>query len=422
MIETIKYTVTVPLPILGTFRRKLKMLARRCVQVGVPDPVVTEGEITTEQIGGSDCPGFERPKVVVQCQRFEISVQTPNLPGGWRFLGVVERADDLDGNLIYSQEDFETESGEWAPHPWMETYRHCDMRCEHCGTKRRRKKIVVLKDKAGKLTQVGATCLSKYIAGVSTAYAAGIYDIYCWYERMVRDLDREMDPDAWADCGQMGSVGFETLHVLAAAAEMIAEHGWTSARACGFDETPTRDRISEYLAAWSAGKAEPPSQKSFQAAKDALGWIRAKDLALLHGYMGNLALVLSGDALQQKRFGLAVSVFAAKQNEDKHAAEQQQKEQEEKQSPSEWVGDIKTRQTMTLTLDFLFDIHGVYGLTTMHKFHDEGGNVIIWFCTGYSEFEIDETYLVKATIKKHDVHDGIKQTIVNRVSEVVVVA
>jgi len=415
----IEYTVQVPLPILSVFKRKLAILKRRCVHVGTPDPVVTEGPISSMTLGGEVCPGApERPKVKVQVQEFTIAVEPPNLPGGWKVLGVVETAEDLKGNLIHAQE-IENEAGEWVPHPWMETYRHNSMYCEHCGTERRRKKIVVLESAKGCLVQVGSTCLSKYVAGITVAYAANICDIYCWYEQLIKGLDESFDDESWMDCSGPSPVGFDTLEVLAVTADVIEEHGWLSVGAAGYGETPTRDMVIMTIEAWARHPDKlAPSPESRQEASRALEWIRSKDSSVLVGYMGNLALVLAEDMLLQKRFGLACSVFAALANEENRAAKAAEEERRQKLSPSTWLGEVKQRIEMELTLDMTFDIDGQWGLSELHRFHDQDGNIVVWFCSGRSNYEKGETYRVKATVKRHDIRDNVQQTVVNRVYEV----
>jgi hypothetical protein len=46
-----------------------------------------------------------------------------------------------------------------------------------------------------------------------------------------------------------------------------------------------------------------------------------------------------------------------------------------------------------------------------------GENVITWFCSGAGlddDIEIGDTLLLTGTVKKHQVYNGVKQTVLNR--------
>ena len=86
----------------------------------------------------------------------------------------------------------------------------------------------------------------------------------------------------------------------------------------------------------------------------------------------------------------------------------------EKDHPSEWFGTDKERITMALTVIGLRDIASEWGNTTLVTFRTESGDKAKWFASNASGFEIDKTYIVKATVKGHDEYKGSKQTILTR--------
>jgi len=95
-------------------------------------------------------------------------------------------------------------------------------------------------------------------------------------------------------------------------------------------------------------------------------------------------------------------------------------EREAKKGISQHVGDVKSRQTFELTLTFAKSFDGFYGMTWIHRFEDQDGNVFVWKTKdliGNSKrcFENGESMEVTATVKKHSDYQGEKQTELSRV-------
>jgi hypothetical protein len=59
------------------------------------------------------------------------------------------------------------------------------------------------------------------------------------------------------------------------------------------------------------------------------------------------------------------------------------------------------------------EMEGQYGYSYLHVLHDDAGNVVVY--KGSKELGMrGERVLVKATVKDHDVRDGVKQTKIAR--------
>ena len=54
---------------------------------------------------------------------------------------------------------------------------------------------------------------------------------------------------------------------------------------------------------------------------------------------------------------------------------------------------------------------------TLLSFEDETGNEFTWFTGGAKGFVVGDAVTVKATVKRHDVYRGVKQTVLNRVQK-----
>jgi hypothetical protein len=110
-------------------------------------------------------------------------------------------------------------------------------------------------------------------------------------------------------------------------------------------------------------------------------------------------------------FGFVASAIPGYlRSQDRLAALKQQK------ITSQYVGEATKRQQMILTLATFKYIDGEYGVRTMMRFHDEQGNVIVWWASGEQEMDCGTKIKAKATVKKHEEFMGVKQTIVSRVT------
>ena len=83
------------------------------------------------------------------------------------------------------------------------------------------------------------------------------------------------------------------------------------------------------------------------------------------------------------------------------------------QNNSEYVGEIKQRRDWKLVIERVVTFEGQWGLTYFNICRDEDQNVVICkgtICLG----DTGDTWEGKATVKSHDVYNGVKQTIINR--------
>lgn len=69
-----------------------------------------------------------------------------------------------------------------------------------------------------------------------------------------------------------------------------------------------------------------------------------------------------------------------------------------------------------LTLDFVTDYQTHYGVTTVLKFRDVEGNIIVWKASGAApeRSDVGKKYSLTGTIKAHIEYQGQAQTMVTR--------
>jgi hypothetical protein len=80
---------------------------------------------------------------------------------------------------------------------------------------------------------------------------------------------------------------------------------------------------------------------------------------------------------------------------------------------SGWLGEVGQRCDFSLVIRMVVEMEGQYGYSYLHVLHDAAGNVVVYKGTKMLGMR-GERVLVKATVKDHDVRDGVKQTKIAR--------
>ena len=93
----------------------------------------------------------------------------------------------------------------------------------------------------------------------------------------------------------------------------------------------------------------------------------------------------------------------------KARAEQQAKDAD----LSGWIGSIGERRVFDLTIRTLIEMDGTYGRSYLHVCQDGDGNVVVYKGTSMLGKRGD-VVSIKATVKDHDVREGVKQTKISR--------
>lgn len=83
--------------------------------------------------------------------------------------------------------------------------------------------------------------------------------------------------------------------------------------------------------------------------------------------------------------------------------------------PSGYIGQIKDRLDLTLTVTNIIELDNYYSndTTYMYLFTDKENNVFKWV-TSAIKLDKDKTYKIKGTVKQHTEYKGIKQTVLTR--------
>lgn len=82
-------------------------------------------------------------------------------------------------------------------------------------------------------------------------------------------------------------------------------------------------------------------------------------------------------------------------------------------SLSQWQGEIGQRIEFDATCVRAFQIETYYGMSIMHTFEDNKGNIYLW-TTSSKHLSEGDVYHVRGTVKEHSVFRGAKQTVLSR--------
>ena len=352
-----------------------------------------------------------------------VSGVAPKL-NGWAIAAVIEHTEG--GNILRAVPPFSTESFDIK-------FRTSAPICDHCGYDRRRKDTYIVRNDDGRQAQVGRTCLKDFTGHKSPEAVAS------WAE-IISMLDDMMD-------GFGGGMGhgeryYTLLEVLEAAACVIRRDGFMSKAAAnkifaqtGDSVTTTSSRVAwlfspvtgtgrkaqEEREAKDAYKIEDADKAKAELAQD---WAANLNPTEAQDYLWNLHVVANMEFITFRNFGLAVSMISAYQRElDRLAGI----EYEKKTRPvSQFVGTVGKREDFTVTLKKVIGHEGQFGLTTIHIMLDTNGNRMTWFKSGNAEMEEGHTYVLKGTVKSHEVYNknkdcdgnplgvGENQTIISR--------
>lgn len=374
-------TYKIPEENLDWLEEKIEKLSAKAAKLGCDSIGMTV--LDSEMVETHDENGY---KVAYRVFTVEVTGEAPKM-NGWVFVGKLEHMPN--GNVIKAYEDV------------PEIYRNAEPNCDHCHTKRDRLNTYIVR-KGNDYKQVGSSCVADFTGHSDPQQIAQICEWIC--DIAAAASEKSYDPDRHYTSPY---TNLETY--LSFVALQSRTNGYVS-------KTKARETQRESTASMAitnmlnAGKYsfEYPSPKDVETAKTAIAWIRAYPQENLNDYMHNLILICSEDYIGYRHFGFAASLIATY----RRAMEQETKRNE---SPSNWVGETKKRQDFeNLTVVFVKEIDGFYGVTYMHKFQDENGNILVWFATNGTEFEIGDKVSGKATVKKHDEYNGQKQTTINR--------
>lgn len=288
-------------------------------------------------------------------------------------------------------------------------YRETGTACEHCELKRKRRWIYLLRHvETDEWKQVGSTCLEEFTGSISAADIAALAE-YLHEARQAIEAAEENAGYEW------NGRWLDRDAFLAYVALVIRERGRYVSRSKSGElgMAATADVAFNMMTKRLLHDRIGPMEADHNQAKQAMEWLKTGWSQLpeeeLNDYQHNMVTILDKPYLASKMIGYAASLLPVWY---RSTAEQKTKR------ASEWVGEKGQRQEfINLNLVYTTCFEGYYGLTQLHKFEDQAGNVLVWFSSGCTDLQQGMTYAGRATVADHTVYkngEEVKQTKLTR--------
>lgn len=386
----------------ASVQASLEALAKRAVRKGLPVLTWTWGKaFTAKELVPHPEFGWQ-----VECKGdvsripCVITGDTPKY-NGWTFVAALQH---LDGeNIVRAL------PGQSLP----ETYRTRGPVCDHCKQVRRRNDTYVVRHEDGRTMQVGSTCIADFLG---SDQAGKIAD--------AASLLAEARGLAEGGCEGMGSPNGDRLmsDYLPFVAWDVRTNGWMS-------RTAARERGGQATAdhAWalltdakarSKANAEPTDDDKALALA-AEEWAETLSDATVNAergdYLHNVRAVARTGLTTYRTAGIAASMITAYQRAI--GAARQKAARAAAPKSDTYVGSVKERLSLDVTLDFVTGFETDYGYKCVLKFKTAEGATLTWKTAsdaGISRDDVGKAYKLTGTVSKHELYKGEKQTIVLR--------
>ena len=336
--------------------------------------------------------GFEYEETIYEV---ELEGESPTLEG-WTLVAVIQPLKE--DNLIREV------PGEICP----PKYRTIDNICDHCGKKRKRNSVYLLRNESGEHKIVGRSCLSDFIGRTNPESLLLAAE---WIVKGVKALDSSQEDQEVGD----SSVRIEEF--LAVTSVLIRKKGWLP-KSKAFNEQSTAEIAwalcafdDIYVADYVRDNDIVVEDTDIELATDALNWGKAIDEKNApSNYLHNLGVACRQHSVTKRRAGYVASVVNA-YSRTLDVAEKPN---------SDFVGVVGSRDVFEdLEVINVRAIDSVYGEKHLIRFHDSEGNEIVWWASRSLPdwAKKGNKVTVKGTVVKHEEYNDTKQTTVNRVVE-----
>jgi hypothetical protein len=360
--------------------------------------------------------------VFVRFQEVTVSGQTPRL-SGWDFVGTLQHLADPEGEIINLLRTVPGFVGQLPIQFRTATPENCD----HCHKQIRSRKetFIVRSTDTQEWKQVGRNCTQDFLGGKDPHAVASSLD----YLLQAFDLGGESEGQGLG--GGSGPIRWDLLGFLTVVATLVRTDGWCSRGKARNSEglTATADHAVYYLEPPRDGLAKADWRKFVEArpitdedkttAEKALDFAR-DDLqarASRSDYEHNLYVATVQESVTGKLTGICASLIPYYLRE----VERQVVREAElrRTADSKHLGTVGERLLLNVQCAKVITVgeQSLYGPSYLHKLITAEGDAVIWFSSqALNNLTPGKTYSVKASVKKHDIRDNVKQTVVTRLS------
>ena len=358
----------------------------------------------------------EKVKIFAEYLEVEITGIAPKL-SGWNFVSKVDFSVSSETGV------FATVPNKSVPENYFNVpSTHCD----HCGKKRHRKTCYLV-ERNGVFVFVGSSCLKDFLGHVDPNSIARFWSWFASLEDLLAEQNTEKFISSEPEI-------FELRNILERSACAIRLFGWRSSSQYDEKFSTTKTQVSKGLFPLSTvGIKSEQVKKEMREEWNALNSINdddRKEAELTFQWLSNLQLgksdyennlfnIFKIGFVNFRSLGLAVS--SVKVAIGKEREKSSKENEKELFSKSNFVGEIKTRQSFDNVL-----VHNIksfmgndfYTGELIKKFlytFISDGDVLVAFPSSELKLSIGEKISIKATPTKHEIFNGASQTTINRI-------
>jgi hypothetical protein len=334
---------------------------------------------------------------------------TPKL-AGWSFVATLNHIVGDDGEtltLIKAIPDVEIPA----------TFRDAEPVCNHCGFKRKRIDTFILRNEDGTFKQVGRNCLVDFLGGADPKVVAAQLEMLIDLVSAINEFDDRYDMGGTFSRDR----SFNLREYLLYVASSIRAYGWVSrktAREVGGEASSTT-AFDIWFAKDGAKQAKfkrdgaYPTDVDAKMVDDAMSWaettLHSQDSGALNDYQYNLKVATSSSRIDFRFTGIVASLIYA------YTIDLGRREERANLMGSKFVGEVGKRQVFAVKVINARPYVSDFGSGTIVKATTADGDVIMWFGSG--QYALGADLIVKGTVKKHNDYKGVKETQLNRVTE-----
>lgn len=412
-------TAVIPRHRLTELQSKVEKLARKAVKLGlVPPALRVVGDAEPRKVYHPRDEFHLYPKYIAAVE-VEVTGEQPKFDG-WSLRGTVVPVEGTNPTqYLVNRVPVEGETAETVE-PLPLRFRTAGMVCDHCRKVRSRNKAVILSHADGSWAQVGTTCISAYLPGVTPEQLLAASE---WFG--ILEVEGECDDERgyWGGAGYRETL-YPTADFLAVAVACISAHGYVPG---SFEGLTTKADTFNHISGDVVRPASNPSQRDIEAYEAIMAkaqapevaqrvatvreWVAGLDVAG-NDYLYNLQVACGAEFVTYRTGGYAVSAFSAYDR----AQERELERSRAVALPSHHVGTVGERVTLTGCLVTRANCNGEgqWGPSTMVKFTAPDGAQLVWWATGDHSDLQGQTVTVTGTVKKQDAYRDVPQTTLTR--------
>jgi len=372
----------IPEPNIKGLNRRLANLNKRAAASGASPILLKEIRVDSESTKNG---AFMRYHV------FELDVKCPIIPD-WNLVAVIEHKKSL-GNVIRAL------PGMSVPN----RYRKSTPICEHCNMSRRRKDTYLVRfQDTSTHKQVGSNCLKEFLG--SEYLSSQLISLGSLLKKTQNTLGSFSD---WENPFWM----INTRTYLGYVVLTIRESGWvpiSKSERLGTSPTSVEafQRMTETLP--PGVSRDYPLPADFAAVDAALEWGKSQGNGVMNDYLHNLSVICHCEGLEHRDLGIAASLISAHQRTLSERVV-------EPKVVRGFFGVLEAREVFQLSVKGISHHDGHYGVSHLHRFEDQNGNLAIWW-SSKKVLDVGKTYNLKCTVKEHTEYQGTPQTVLTRCS------